>query len=360
MKPEDAIICLCARQRFEDAHRQSLEASCRGSTLDWDYLFETTNRRNQIAPLVYQNLSPSRVPGLPIPAATLERFKQATIRNIMVKRHTADALATALDLFARKGIPVMLVKGAALNLTVYEKPWYTVSHDVDLVIRPRREELDASDLRDITETLDALNEAPRELRELIEYDFYAHHDVTMNDVVAIDPERLWREARKHRVGEHEVLLMTPEDSLLATAVQCCRKRFFKLKNLVDLSESAAGYADLDWDVAIDKAHAYRCNVQLYAALVVSELVLGSPYPTGTLARLKVSPVRARLIRRISADLLRKHSLAELRAVSGKAFLGRPYSTTLSLTYATYRLDQLAPKMDEIRRGFARQKEPAAV
>jgi len=214
MTLEDIIICLCTRQKFERRHQQNLIEICQGQPIQWDIVFATADH-HQVSPLVYLNLSRISNKDLNIPSTILNRFKKAQIRNIFVKKRTKVTLEKILALFTQKGIGVMLVKGEALSHLVYEQPWYTISHDIDLIIRAREEELMGGDHQEILELLDGLNQERSEFKEHIEYDFYEHHDITMNNVLTVDWERIWAEAKKIQFNGYDIFVMAPEDMLLA-------------------------------------------------------------------------------------------------------------------------------------------------
>ena len=356
MTPEDTIVCLCTSQNFEIRHQQNLIDLCRSQPIQWDLVFATADQ-HQVAPLVYANLSSLANGDVNIPSDVLSRFKKAQIRNIFVKKRTRVMLEKVLALFAQKGIEVMLVKGGALSHLVYEQPWYTVSYDVDLVIRAREEELTKSDHREIWGLLEGFNREGNEFKEHIEYDFYEHHDITMNNVLTVDWERIWAEAQKVQIAGYDVFVMTPEDMLLATAINSCRKRFFRLKSLCDLASIIEKYPNLDWHTVVSRAHAYKCNTILYTALVVTQNTLGCHLPDGMVTDLKVNPLRVSLVRYLVNNLSQRLSLSNLFVHSENATFKRTLSWSLFLTYATYRVDLFWPKLGELYAAWRNSPSP---
>ncbi|MCB9100897.1 MAG: nucleotidyltransferase family protein [Anaerolineales bacterium] len=324
--------------------------------MQWDTVYQIAEQ-HQISPLVYHNLLKFSSEGLNIPPAVLARFKKAQIRNIFIKKRTQAALEKVLALFSQKGLDVMVVKGEALSRLVYERPWYTVSHDVDLVIRVREADLSEADQREILELLDEFNHESNEFKEHIEYDFYEHHDVTMNNILAVDWPRIWAEAEKIQIKGFDVFVMTPEDMLLAAAINSCRKRFFRLKSLCDLASIIERYPNLNWPTVISKAHAYKCNTILYTALVVTQATLGCHLPDGLAANLKVNQLRVLLVRYIVNYLSRRLTLSNLFVHSENATLKRTLSWPLFLTYATYRVDLFWPKLGELYAAWRNPSPP---
>ena len=345
MKIEDTVLCLCSRQNIEAEHHQRLETIGSNAHIDWEYVFATAHQ-HLISPLVFRNLKQC---GLPVSPQARELFEQVVAHNMAVKEETAVALQEVLGYFASEHIDVMLLKGSALDLTVFKHPWQLISYDVDLLIRQRKEDLPETVRSEIIDLLEALNHRQESLAELIEYDFYSHHDVTMNGIVPFDPERVWQDAHELKFAGHRVYVMSAEDMLLAAAVQCCRKRFFRLKTLISIPEIVRASPELDWEVVVQKARDYHANVILYTALLITEKLLGYKPPSEVLPDLKVNALRKPLITQLVNKLIERYTLSELFVRSHGTLLGRQFSRPLILTYATYRVDQLGPKMKEIYR-----------
>lgn len=346
MVPEDRLLCLCTRQKLQTKQQKELISICHDQPVDWEYVFATADL-HQVSPLVYLNLTKLPSQWLNIPSTVFNRFKKAQIHNILVKKRTRVSLEKALALFYQKGIDVMVVKGEALNHLVYEQPWYTISHDIDLVIRARAEELDENDREEILNLLDVDNNARDGFKEHIEYDFYEHHDISMNNILNVDWQRIWAEARKIEILGYEVFVMTPEDMLLAAAINSCRKRFFRLKSMCDLVSIIEKCPQLNWCTVIMKAHEYKCNTILYTALVATQITLGCPLPAGILTGLKVNTIRKAIIDKLVNHLSQRLPLSNLFVRSENATFKRTLSWPLFLTYATYRLDLLGPKLGEL-------------
>lgn len=349
MTAEDAAVCLCTRQHFSDAHREALETIDQNHALNWEAIFETANIHG-VSPLVYSNLQKV---DLDIPLKVQSKFKNVYIHNVFVKRRTAGVLDRVLDLFAECNIALMLVKGEALNLSVYHRPWYTISFDIDIVIKSREEELSEDQHHKISDALNALNDEGNPFQEKIEYDYFEHHDVNLNGVLAVDANRIWEEARRIEFHGRSLHLMTPEDTLIAAAVQSCRKRFFKLKPACDIAEIVCHYPEMNWEVLITKAREYKCNSILYTAFVVAQTLLGCDLPQEVLGELGVNPIRTAVIRRLIRNLIAAFNLDSLTIRSESILFGRDASWPLLLTYATYRIDHIIPKLGEIYEGRRR-------
>jgi hypothetical protein len=117
--------------------------------------------------------------------------------------------------------------------------------------------------------------------------------------------------------------------------------------MCDLATIIEKYPNLDWDKVVSKAQAYKCNTILYTALVVAQATVGCYVPDGILIRLKINRLRASLVHYLVDNLSQRLTLANLFVHSETATLKRTLSWPLFLTYATYRVDLLWPKLGEL-------------
>jgi hypothetical protein len=348
MRTEDRLLFLAIRQAFGP------EASARavalaGAPLDWAYLWNVA-RAHGVAPLVYTNLR--RCKGLAIPPEIDGQFKEHLFLNITRRQNTTRAVIQAVDVFNRYGIDVMLVKGEALNLGVYDQPWYTYSEDADLLARPLLSDLPAGLRNTLRDRLQDLNDQRSSLQSNLEYEFGRHHDISMNGVLRLDFSALWQRARAVTLDGRRVFIPSPEDLFLTGCISACRKRFFRLKGLCDLNELLLRHPDLDWAAVSQRAAVYGCVPIVYTALTVLARTLG-PVPAEAVNALSIPPGRAGRIQAIAARLLQRYSLEELSPTHGTALAGRALNPALWLTYAQFTPAQAGRKLLEIAAGSLR-------
>jgi hypothetical protein len=235
----------------------------------------------------------------------------------------------------------MLVKGAALDILVYDQPWYTVLNDIDLVVRAGRDDLSAQLIAEIRQHRRGFP---------LECDFWEHHDLTMNQTLPVNFQRIWADATPVTFRGERVFVMSPEDLLIAACINSCRKRYFRLKALCDIAAILKRYEELNWEILVNKARDYDCQTMVFAALLTTELTVGCRLPAARLADLAVGPFKSRLIRYLS----RRMSWSSLLTLySGPKLFGRRVNTSLILPCLTYRGYQLGRKI-----GYAyRQRAP---
>ena len=172
---------------------------------------------------------------------------------------------------------VILIKGAALDLLVYDQPWYTVSKDIDLILSARREELRAEEIEEI---------GCHFHQKGVEFDFFEHHDMNMNGLLPIDFDEVWKDAQVKQLNGETAYCLSPEDMLLSICINSCRKRYFRLKSLLDIVETVEKIPDLDWGKFIQRCKTYGCGNIVYTALKVANSTLGCPIPEPMLREIR--------------------------------------------------------------------------
>ncbi len=283
-------------------------------------------RLHGVAPLIYINLN--RCSGADIPAEALKQFKTALMQNMMTKSHFANAMNRAVSFFKERSINVMFIKGAALDILVYEQPFYTIYSDADLVLDIKR---DAITDRENKIFMDYFH------RSRVEYDFFSHHDVTMNGTLPVDFAEIWNRATKIEYQHQAVFVMSPEDMLLSLCINSCRKRFFRLKSICDLAETINNYPDFNWNRFVQIAKKYDCQSIAYTALWITKNTVGSSIPEEIFEALNTSPMRARTIHYLSGRMS-LNSFVSL--YSGINVLDRHIDWPLLLSYVSLKPYQI--------------------
>jgi hypothetical protein len=323
LRPPDRILCLCARQELLPAHREEVAALARRDSIPWEEV-RVTAERHGVAPIIGVNLARCG-DGLGIPAETAGRFEMALFENAAFKEGEAERLAAGLVRLAEVGFDALLLKSTALELEVYDGPWVTVSRDIDLVLRLRPGRERGPEEKAVRRKL---------YRSGIECDLDDHHDVTMNGVLPVSFERIWADARPVRYRGAEAWVMSPEDLLISLCVNAARKRFFRLKGLFDIAETARRLP-LDWNRLADRVRGFRCGGIVRTALLATDATLGLPplapvSPASNISELDwgLSPGReallARLVRRFAERLPFAALAGDTGARSGGVSVVLPY------------------------------------
>ena len=333
MNPEDQVLFASTRQDFQDAYKEKVLHLSHKYALSWKLIFSKAERHGVVS-LVYLNLCQNPDLELDIPRTIVDFYRLYTVRNTVRKEQRAQSLQAVLEYFDERSIDVLLIKGGVLDILIYDHPTFSTISDIDLVLRPSREKFTQPQLTQIMQDLHGSG---------IEYDFHAHHDMTINGMLPIDFERIWQDAKRTVYRDLPVWIMDNEDMLISLCINSCRKRYFRLKSLLDIAETIRKIKDLSWDLLAEKSRAYDCNNIVYAALAVTNQTLGCELPPGVLEKLRVKPLRAAVIERIIHYMIQYGSLPE-EPISGRYIFGRRIHSSLLLPYATYRFYQVRHKL----------------
>ena len=340
LPPEEQLLFALTRQRLLASHHDTVQRLCRTATIRWP-LVATIAQQHGVAPMLYANAL--QCPGLAahMHPPILKQLQGCAAYSMITKARRAEQLTDILAFFHHKCLDVLLIKSAALDLCVYDKPWYTLGYDLDISVRVKSHEISRNERQEITNFLQKLDG--------IEFEYSDHHDVTMNGILSVDFQSIWHDARKIRYHSQEVFVMSPEDMLLTACINSCRKRYFKLKNLFDIATIVEKNAGLQWPVFIEKARAYQCQAIAYAALFITQSTVGCDLPEDVLARLTPAPLRAAMIRWLSQH----RSCADLASFArGLPLFGRQVGPSILLPYATYRWQQAWRSLWLVWRGEA--------
>lgn len=288
---EDQLLFTCTRQHFRESHRRDLATIYAKQVIRWEALYKTAVHHG-VAPLVYRNLQQCPELVARLPYTIRDRFIQCTRNNVLVKSLQAERVRGILQFFARRSVPVLLLKGTALDVTVYQQPWYTLSADIDLTIKCHQSEWPAEDRESVHALVRGRNRFER--RTTVEFEWFGHHDVSMNGQVPVDFTEVWDRARPIRVDDQLAHVMCPEHMLLAACMNSCRKRFFRLKALCDISEVTSAHT-IDWEYFARAACQWRCDIIAYTALGIAAITVGCSPPKSLPDQLRISPFRRRVI-----------------------------------------------------------------
>jgi hypothetical protein len=291
---EEALLYALTRQDFGRRDREAVLALSDPGTPDWQGMFDIA-RAHAVAPIAAHNLLGCPDVSRRVPAAVLNRFRVAAILNMAREEERARETEEALRILARWNCDGLLLKGAALDRTVYDQPWYVVKNDTDILVRPR----EAADLRG---AVAAVEEIERRLPR-VECECLEHHDLSMGSGLRDAFAGMWADARRVEVHGQPAWLMSDEDLLLCACVACCRKRFFRLRSLFDVAETVRRRAGIRWDCFVARAVSWRCGAAVYCALLAAAMTLGCAVPGGVLEQLAPGVRRG-----VLGWLLRQHWL----------------------------------------------------
>jgi hypothetical protein len=312
LSAEGRLLLACAVQGPDPAAVGTLLAT----DLDWPRLIERAVRHG-LAPLLYATLrttSPAVSTGPP--DAILARLRELYDRH--AARHTARVaklaeIGAALD---GAGIPIVVLKGAALGSAVYRDPAFRTMGDVDLLVHP-------GDLLRANRILCQLGYRSNEAwGSEAWYEAHHHHlapldapdgslivelhrSIVMKGQARVPVEDLWARSRFEQIGGATFRVLAPTDLLLHLCLHLGHDNAFvggKLRDLRDMAEAIRCYGDaIEWDAVVGRARAWRVGRHVYWALWLARDMVGAAVPAAVLEGLADARrdwLTDRLLRRI--------------------------------------------------------------
>ena len=296
---ETALIVHCARLELSEERRQAIKGIL-SAGVDWDSMLKNAAWQ-RLTPLVSHHLrSPELSPLIPEPiTARLQNIHyQSLARNMLLQ----DELVRILSAFNKEGIPVVLLKGAALLDTVYRDISLRPMSDLDILVRPEdigRAEalvlgLDYTYLVQQADEPDDLNNrhlsnlAHRKKGILLEVH---RHIVDANDAFHFDISDFWARARPIRKTQAEALVFSPEDLLIHLSIKFLSDRRYQsstaISQLCDIAEIINHYSDsLDWDLIVKISREKGFTAGLYSVLYACQRIVGTPLPAAIMQEIR--------------------------------------------------------------------------
>jgi hypothetical protein len=291
----DRLLYLCTRQELLPEHREALERLAEREPVDWPRVVSRA-REGGVLPIVATGLRRCDPARLRLRDEERAGLELAVLESVALSQGQEHRLAAVLGRLRAVGLDAMLLKSSALALDVYAEPWVAVARDIDLALRPGPGWVEGEG-------------GEREVRadlypQGVECDLGAHHDVTMDGVLPVDFERIWREARPLRFHGVPAWAMSAEDLLLSLCVNACRKRYFRLKCLFDVAETLRRGGPFDATRLGTLARRQRCAGIVAAALLAVRATVGAPLAGELLDALRLPRWRRRLLGALAAAVAR--------------------------------------------------------
>ncbi|GAB4279661.1 MAG: hypothetical protein Kow0080_32040 [Candidatus Promineifilaceae bacterium] len=195
-----------------------------------------------------------------------------------------------LDAFNRRGVPVVLMKGAALGQSVYAEPLWRIMSDVDLWVRDEDVEqamqllqglgygIGEKEKRPLALQLQADGEISFEKQGmkwgLVELHLSPFPGWWLKRTAVIDKTAVWQ--RIEPLPDGRAFQLASEDAVLLTAVHLAVNHQFDIltiRHLVDIAFTAKKRC-VDWAVVAERAKQWRVAAAVYLVLDIFQQLVG--------------------------------------------------------------------------------------
>lgn len=314
---EDRLLLYCCRTRINlktiDIIANTEE---RKIDLDWDSFLKKA-RENGVSAIVSLRLNEIKSLFPELPYFISEELKKDYYLNAAKNTLIFEELTKVLKAFKESGLPVIVLKGAALASTVYKNLALRPMADVDLLVK--KEDILLADERlkvlgymPSDRSADDMNFSSSYLTSL-DYrnsfqnspSFHIHWHFVNSTVPNesyihhVKMENIWRDAEKADIAGVETLVMAPHHLVIHLSEHALRVSHSasKLCYFCDINEAVNFYgAILDWNKLVKESFKFHLNRMVYFSLYFTSQFLEARIPEYVLLKLK--PKRLSLGERI--------------------------------------------------------------
>jgi len=292
---ERFLLALCKLTMDEEQIRPA-KAALRGE-VPWDHVVGVSASLG-LAPLLFRNLSLPELRGS-VPAtamSALARSAHAAACRVAIQ---LDSLDRILDALRREGMDPVLLKGAALALTLYEQPALRPMQDIDLLVEEEQQPaavacVERMGFRGIANDFsDAFYERHHHARPLADATgrviVEIHRGlVPPEDGLRLDPRPFLDRAVRAEVRGTRYRVLSREDQLVHAALHLSyADRFIgRVRDLLDVHAQVEREDRApEWGIVVECARAPVLSRSLYSTLDLARRLLGTPVPPAVLSEL---------------------------------------------------------------------------
>jgi hypothetical protein len=275
---------------------------------DWPLLVRTAERHG-IAPLAFASIKKCNLLNV-APASAIEALRMAYLRASVANRFAFQELSQVIDRFQRDSISVIVLKGGALALTLYDDPALGPMGDLDLLIP--RESVDCAMRALIERGYVASGEMTRGFAEKFtaeqsflrmdkrpsQIDLHWHAFTAPYYFERIPMDWFWRRTTEIEVNGHRGFSFSPTAQLLYLSAHYMLhdyRRFIWSYDLALLVERCG--SQIDWDEAAHGATEFALSQLLCEALSEVSEQWRVEIPATVLERLRAAktPWKGRMV-----------------------------------------------------------------
>jgi hypothetical protein len=304
--------------------------------LDWEYITLSSGRHG-LASLLFRMLSEHESADL-VPAEVMERLKKGYLATLMRNRLFYHVIEPLLSSFAENSVPVILLKGAALCMTIYDDIALRPLGDMDIMVHREHVTLCRELMEDAGFHLIENNYFPipddRNDELGCEWSYHIQNNVVELhwDLVTrlapfqVEISRFWADAVDVEPKGGPALIMEPGNQLLHLCLHQFKHHWMHFRDLVDVALLLEKYGDsIDWDRFTRDAQEQGLGRCAYYTIKLTNQTLGTPVGyiplAGILGRPKPNILADSMKDLIASNILESHMprrFWELLLVDGAA------------------------------------------
>lgn len=307
--------------------------------------FLATSDVHWVSPFLYKTCILRQTREACIPFTIRRGFKKSYRLSCVRAQRAGKQLIPVLMKLHAEGIPVIALKGVHLATQIYVEPALRPMMDADLLVQ--RSDLEAA-VR-VIESFGYRQTSPGGRFQTKQESFARkntshlpafripngpsielHYDLEApQSLPGLQTEGLWERACAARIGEADVLVLSPEDTLLHLCIHAAHHHKFALKllSLCDIPVALSHWRDkIDWEIFWQRAKDWGAERSAMITFALTGYRLGYPLPEGILRTLAMAStanwavlmrIAERQMQARAAILAQRHCFVMLAIKQGK-------------------------------------------
>jgi len=264
------------------------------SLIDIDGIDEGSYR---LFPLLYNNLK-----SLGLNHPLLIKFKGLR-RYIWYQNHLImKGVETLVGSFHKAGIPMLLLKGAALILRHYQDYGLRPMRDFDLLIPPEKVSeaiilMDSSGWKPLAKNPEELTPEYRSFYNALIFRDSSDHEIDLHWYESRmcrgknDDNEFWKEAIGVKIGDTPLLCLNPTHLLIEVCAHGARWNFVPpIRWVADAMTILKTSPSIEWNRLVQLTRKRHLTLQIYETFTYLKDKMNAPIPDDLLTRLKKIPV----------------------------------------------------------------------
>ncbi len=279
--PVKQFLLLCLRTRVQTTTLDNLREFVFDSKLNWD-LVEQRIREKLLAPVIFTTIAEQEI----VPLALEKRLHNEFITCLTGSTYQLHQLWKVIEKMQSSTIEIILLKGAALSLSVYRQDSPRFFGDLDLVVKQKDvnkalgilTELEyrptgnfqpgAQDLLDYTNQWQLTRSGYMD----VEIDLHWHLFSWIYYQYTVPQDWFWQTSIPVEYGTQTTPILGPEAQLIHLSVHLLQHHRSEwadsLRSLHDIAEVIINYQDqLDWDLLISKIEEFQLIIPIKQVLL---------------------------------------------------------------------------------------------
>lgn len=287
VRPEFELLLRCARTELCPLQRDRI-ATLAQQPLAWEWLADVASR-HRLTPFIHRHLT-DVAPGR-CPAPLRRAWEEETLRVIGWNMRLVNELAAVAGMLRESQIPLLCLKGPALDAAYYGNRRLRLSVDLDLLVR-------SADVQRAGEQLRRRGFQPQFelsrrwwpvfLRRFVELAFSRESPSQLIELhwglhppgYSLTPscDAVWDRAELVLVDKCPVQTLGPEDNLQYLCLHAARHNWQKLIWLVDIAELVRQRPSLDWERVLSPITPGPAGRPLRVSLLMAAKLLDGAIP----------------------------------------------------------------------------------